>query len=187
MEVHVVPGGDGGAVERGGLVVPAAKSSLDLFVDAVADRLHNLGVDDAALGVNGDFDDDVTDQIAGELGAVDGRIGIHGGIGDVDFMACYWPVNHGAQRRSGASVVVTCFGVGDDSRRLRDRLGRLGSQARLRRSRREQQFGHVGRGEIAVRIRRKVNQLVAIGAVSEGKPCGTHIDDPGMMERNGRQ
>ena len=60
MEVYVVPGGDWRAVERGRLVVPAAQSGLDLFVDPVADCLHNFGFDDVALGVDRDFDDDVT-------------------------------------------------------------------------------------------------------------------------------
>src|SRR5712691_1043945 len=52
MEMYVVPGGDGRAVERGRLVVPAAQGGLDLFVDPVADRLHNFGFDDVALGVD---------------------------------------------------------------------------------------------------------------------------------------
>ena len=47
--MHVVPRGDGCAVERGRLVVPAAQRGLDLFVYPVADRLHNFGFDDVAL------------------------------------------------------------------------------------------------------------------------------------------
>src|SRR5450759_3985957 len=58
MEVHVVPGGDWRAVERGRLVVPPAKGSLDFFVDPVADRLHDLGLDDVALGVDRHLDND---------------------------------------------------------------------------------------------------------------------------------
>ena len=60
MEVYVVLGGDGCAVERRGLVVPAAKSGFDLFVDAVADRLHDLGFDDVALGVDRHLNDDIS-------------------------------------------------------------------------------------------------------------------------------
>ncbi len=51
--MHVVPGGNRSAVEGGGLVVPAAEGSLDLLVDAMADRLHDPGFDDVALGVDG--------------------------------------------------------------------------------------------------------------------------------------
>src|SRR5258708_25993180 len=74
MEMYVVPGGDGRAVERGWLVVPAAQGGLDLFVDPVADRLHNFGFDDAALGVDCDFDDDIALQVPGKLGARSRRI-----------------------------------------------------------------------------------------------------------------
>jgi len=49
VEVHVVARGYGRAVERGWLVVPAAKRGFDLFVDAVADGLHDLGFDYVAL------------------------------------------------------------------------------------------------------------------------------------------
>src|SRR6202158_4355448 len=84
MEVHVVPGGDWRAVERGRLVMPPAKRGLDLFVDPVADRLHNFGFDDVALGVDCDFNDDVALQVPGKLGALHGRIWIHDRMGDVD-------------------------------------------------------------------------------------------------------
>ena len=97
MEVHVVPGGDWRAVERGRLVVPAAQGGLDLFVDPVADRLHNFGFDDVALGVDRDFNDDVTLQVPGKFGALHGRIWIHDRICDVDFMAGDRSVNHAYQ------------------------------------------------------------------------------------------
>ena len=96
MEVHVVPGGDWRAVERGWLVVPAAQGGLDLFVDPVADGLHNFGFDDVALGVDRDFNDDVALQIPRKLGALHGRIWIDDRIRDVDFMTGNRSVNHGA-------------------------------------------------------------------------------------------
>ena len=40
MVVEVMPRRHGRAIERGGLVVPAAQRGLDLFVDSVPDRLH---------------------------------------------------------------------------------------------------------------------------------------------------
>src|ERR1700688_3842770 len=108
VEVYVVPGGDWRAVERGRLVVPAAQGGLDFFVDPVADRLHNFGFDDVALGVDRDFNDDVALQVSGKFGARYGRIWIHDGIRNVDFMAGDRSVNrsHSAQRRSGAGIVV---------------------------------------------------------------------------------
>jgi hypothetical protein len=96
MEVYVVPGGDWGAVERCWLVVPTAQGGLDLFVDPVADRLHNFGFYDVALGIDRDFDDDVALQVPRKLGSRNGRIWIHDWIGDVDFVTGNWSVNHGA-------------------------------------------------------------------------------------------
>src|ERR1700693_1049943 len=94
MEVYVVPGGDWRAVERGRLVVPAPQGGFDLFVDPVADRLHDFGFDDVAMGIDRDFDDDVTLQVPGKLGSRYGRIWIHDRIRHVDFMAGNRSVNH---------------------------------------------------------------------------------------------
>src|SRR6266446_7598274 len=145
MEMYVVPGGDWRAVERGRLVVPAAKGGLDLFVDPVADRLDNFGFDDVALGVDRDFNDDVALQVPGKLGARHRRIGIHDRISDVDFMAGDRSVNHGAQRRSGAGIVVGGFRAGNDNDLLRlwRTLWRLGLRVSLARPDREQQLSRV--------------------------------------------
>ena len=85
--MYVVPGSDWRAVERSWLIVPAAQRGFDLFVDSVADRLHDLGFDDVALGVDCDFNDDVALQVPGKFGTLHRRIWIHDRIGDVDFMA----------------------------------------------------------------------------------------------------
>ena len=77
MEVHVVPGSDWRAIERGRLVMPAAKGSLDLFVDSVADGLDNFGSDNVALGVDRHLDDDIAHDVGRKRGAIDGRIRIH--------------------------------------------------------------------------------------------------------------
>src|SRR6202162_4726447 len=133
MEVYVVPGGDWRAVERGGLVVPPPQGGLDFFVDPVADRLHNFGFDDVALGVDRDLNDDVALQVPGKLGSRYGRIWIHNRIGDVDFMAGDRSVNHSysAQRRSSAGIVVAHFRVGNckDLLTFWRRLWRLGLRA----------------------------------------------------------
>src|SRR5438445_7875658 len=115
MEMYVVPGGDWRAVERGRLVVPAAQGGLDLFVDPVADRLHNFGFDDVTLGVDCDFNDDVPLQVPGKLGSRYGRIWIHDWIRDVDFMAGDRSVNHcySAKRRSRAGTVVASVRLGN--------------------------------------------------------------------------
>src|SRR6266481_5497504 len=144
MEMYVVPGGDWRAVERGRLVVPAAQRGLDLFVDPVADRLHNFGFDDVALGVDCDFNDDVALQVPGKLGSRYGGIWIHDRIRDVDFMAGDRSVNrsHSAQRRSGTGIVVSGFRVGNcrDLLRFWRRLWRLGLRAGLAHPRREHQL-----------------------------------------------
>src|SRR5271155_1847726 len=96
VEVYVVPRGDGRAIECGWLVVPAAQSGLDFLVDAMADRLHDLGFYDVALLVDCYLDDHVADQVAREFGAVDGRIRIYDRIGNMHFVAGDWAVEHGA-------------------------------------------------------------------------------------------
>lgn len=179
MEVHVVPGGDWRAVERGRLVVPAAKGGLDLLVDPVADRLHNFGFDDVALGVDCHFDDDIAHQVPGKCGALHGRIWIHDRIRNVHFMACNRSVDHGAQRRSGAGIVVGGFRVGRDLLRFRRWLWRLGLRAWAWR---EQQLGRVRGRVIVPGVRWKVNQFVGVGAVSIGKPGGAQVDHPGITE-----
>ena len=129
MVVEVMPRRHGRAIERGGLVVPAAQRGLDLFVDSVPDRLHNLGFDDAALGVDGHLDDDVAHQVPRKLGAVEGEIRKHHWIRDVNFVAGDRPVNHGAQRRPGVGIVLACFRIGHDLLGLWGSFWRLGLRA----------------------------------------------------------
>ena len=66
------------SVEGGRLKVPPAERGFDFFVDAVADRLHDLGFYDAALGVDGHGNDYVAHQIFRELSPVDRRIRVYG-------------------------------------------------------------------------------------------------------------
>ena len=122
MKMYVVVRSDGRAVERGRLITPAAKRGLDLFVDPVADRMHDFRLDHVSLGVDGDFDDYISLQVAGKFGAVHGRIWIYDRIRDVDFMSGNWSVNHRAQRRSGAGIVVAGFRIGRYLLRLRRSL-----------------------------------------------------------------
>ena len=122
MKMYVVVRSDRRSVKRRGLVMPAAKSRLDFFVDPVADRLHDFRLDHVSLGVDGDFDDDISLQVPGKFGAVHGRIWIYDRIRDVDFMSGNWSVNHRAQRRSGAGIVVAGFRIGRYLLRLRRSL-----------------------------------------------------------------
>src|SRR5713226_6484555 len=184
MEVHVVPGCDWRAVERGRLVVPPTKGGLYLFVDPVTDRLHNFGFDDVALGVDRDFDDDVALQVPGKLGARHRRIWIYDRISDMDVMSGDRSVNHGAQRRASTGVVAGGFRVGNDNDLLRlwRRLWRLGMRAYLARSDREQQLGRVSGSGIDPGGRWKISQFVGMGSVSIGKPIRAQVDHPGIME-----
>jgi hypothetical protein len=56
MEMDVVSGGYGSAVESRWLIVPAPKCGFDFFVDAMADRLHDFGFHHIALRVDRDLD-----------------------------------------------------------------------------------------------------------------------------------
>ena len=96
MEVHVYVRRHRRAIKRGWLEVPLANCGFDLLVDAVADGLHDFRFYDVALGIDGHHDHDVADQIARQLGAGDGRIGMDHRIGDMNFMAGNGAVNHGA-------------------------------------------------------------------------------------------
>jgi len=123
MEVDVMLGGDGNAVEGGGLVVPSPERGLDLLVDSMPDRLDNLRLDDISLRVDGHFDHHVALQIPGKFGARDGRIRIYDGIGHVHFMAGDRPVNHGPKRRSSARIVLGCFCIRRNRLMVSSRLG----------------------------------------------------------------
>ena len=104
----------------------------------------------------------------------------HDRIGDVDFMAGDRSVNHGAQRRPGAGIVVGGFRVGKGNDLLR--LWRLGLRAYLARPDREQQLGRVPGSGIDPGSRWKVSQFVGVGSISMGKPIGSQVDHPGIME-----
>ena len=64
MEVNVVLGSNRDTIERGGLVPPLAQRGDNFFIDAVADGLHDSRLDNVALRVDSDLDDDVTLQVA---------------------------------------------------------------------------------------------------------------------------
>ena len=118
MEVNIVPGCDGRAVQRGWLIMPSAQRGLDFFVDAVADRLNNLGLDHIALGIDRYLNHHIASQVTRQLSPIHGRIGIHSWVSDVDLMAGNRAVDHGAERRAGARIVVASFRIGDLRRRL---------------------------------------------------------------------
>lgn len=114
MEVHIVAGGYWRAIQRGGLVMPAAKSGFDLFIDAMTDCLHDLGFDHIALGIDRNFNNNVAHQISRKFGAIDRRIGVDGWIRDVDLMSGDRAIDQGSQRRSGMRVVIALLRVGND-------------------------------------------------------------------------
>ncbi len=111
MEVDVMLGGNGYAVERGWLVAPLPERRHDLFVDPMPDGLQDAGFDDSALRVDGHFDNDVALQIPGKFRSCNRRVGIHDGISHVHFMASDRPVDHGAEGRARAGIVLGGFGV----------------------------------------------------------------------------
>ena len=81
--MHIVPRGNGSAVERCRRVVPSPQGGFDLLVDAVSNRLHNFGLDNITQRVDCDFNDHVADQISRELAALNRRIGINNRISDM--------------------------------------------------------------------------------------------------------
>jgi len=109
MEVNVVLGSDRDAIERGGLVPPLAQRGDDFFIDAMADGLHDSRLDNVALRVDSDLNNDITLQVARKFGTRHGRIRKQDGEGNMHFMAFYWAVNHRAKGRTSTAVVVGSF------------------------------------------------------------------------------
>lgn len=122
MKVDVVLGSNWHAVERGRLVAPLAERRHDLFVDPMPDGLQDTGLDDVALRVDGHFDNDVALQIPGKFGTRYRRVGIDDGISHVHFMTGDRPVDHGAQRRSSAGIMLGSLGVLGNRMMVRGRL-----------------------------------------------------------------
>jgi len=73
--MNIVPRRNRRSVQRCRLVVPAAKSSLDLFVDPMADRLDNFGFDDIAC------ESMVTSMTTSPTRSRGKRGAVHGGFG----------------------------------------------------------------------------------------------------------
>lgn len=184
MEVNIVLRSDRSAIQRGRLKVPLAQSGFDLFVDAMTDRLHNFGFDDAALRVDGDFDDDVSDDVARKRIPVNGRIGINSGISNVDFVSGHWTINHGSKRRTGMGIMVAGFGIRERLFRLFNRSCWLGMQTRLVRTLGKDQLGRISSiGMIGI-IGRKVDELVVVGAVSVGQPQRFEVNRCPVAQRD---
>src|ERR1035438_3962209 len=177
MKVDVMARGDGRSVERSRLVVPMAECGFDLFVDPVSDGLNDLGLDDVALRVDGDLDHYVSDKIARQRITVNGRVRIDSRIGDMNLMTFDRTVNHGAERRASVGVAISRLGAGSKLRGLRSRLGlSFWRRICMRLIVWEEQLGRVGRC-VGVRLGRDINELVVVGALSEGKPGGAEVDD----------
>jgi len=187
MEVYVVLGGYWCSVERGGLVMPAAKRGLDLFVDAVANRLYDFRLNYIALGVDRHFDNDISHQVARQFGAVDGRVRIHHGIGNMDLVTGNRSINHSAERRSCMRIVVASLSIGQFWLWLRRRLLRLRSRKWSRLAMPWKQQLRSVWGRVSISARRKVDQFVGMSAVSEGKRCGAQIEHFGIVEDDQRQ
>src|ERR1700677_402129 len=132
MEVHIGARGDRGAIERSGLIVTAAERICNLFVDPVPDSLDDLGFDYIAGRVDCHLDDDVADDVARKRSTVDGRVGGNDRICDVHLMAADRSIDHGAEWRACAGVMVAsvCIGDGRGWLRLWSRLRRLGLRKR---------------------------------------------------------
>jgi hypothetical protein len=181
MKVDVMPRSDGGAVERGRLVVPLAQGGFDLLVDAVSDGLNDLGFDDISFRVDGNRDHHVAYQVARERGAIDRRVRIDGWIGNVNFMAGDGSVNEGAKRRASMGVAISSLGVGNKLRGLWSRRLSLWWRDWARLTGWKEQFGRAGR-RAGAGLGRNVYQLVTMSAVSEGKPGGAEVDHAGSVK-----
>lgn len=176
--MYVVMRGDGRAVQGRGLVVPAPEGGLDFFVDAMPDGLDNPGVDHIALGINGDFDDDVAGKVARKLSTVNRRIGVNDGIGYMDFMAGNWAVDDCAERRSGLGGDVTRLRIRFTGMKLLGgpRFSHLGAQwGKSGLCPRQDQLGLSG--QIFYTAGRKVRDVVSMGGVSGGQPGRSEVDN----------
>lgn len=191
MEVDVVLGGHGHAIERGRLEVPLPEGGHDFFIDPVADGCENPGFDHRALGVDGDFDDDISLETGRKFGAHHRRIGKHDRVGDMDLVAGDGAVNHGAERGSGARVLSGNFRISGNREMVAGGLLGLGVRPRPRREgrRRKSQLGLGGRSGVGVlSAGRDVDDSIRMLAIPVGKPCRVQLNDLwGVRNHRGQQ
>lgn len=186
MEVDVVLGGYGYAVERGRLEAPLPEGGHDFFIDPVADGFEETGFDDRALGVDGDFDDDISFKTGRKFSAHHRRIGKHDRVGHMDLMAVDGTVNHGAERGSGALALSGDFRIGGNremvvggllgcSMRPGTRRRRLGRKRQLGLS-----WGRVG----ALSAGRDVDDSIRMLAIPVGKSSRVQLKDLWRMKND---
>lgn len=92
VEVDVLAGCDGDAVDLRRRESPLMQGSDANLLDAVADGLQDLGLYNIALLVDRNFDDDVPAQPVWKLVAKDWRIGRDDGKGDSNIVIAGKPV-----------------------------------------------------------------------------------------------
>jgi hypothetical protein len=186
VEVHVVPRGDRGTIQRGGLVVPPPQSSLDLFINAVADCLDNFRLDHIALRVDRHFNHHIAHQIAWQAGTVYRRVRVNSRICDVDFVAGNRAINHCPKRRPGMGVPVAGIRVGYNGLWFRGGFWRLSfrkrARPRLACTRWKKQLARVRRN--LTRAWREIDQLCRMTAVAIGKPGGREFDNLRNVKHN---
>jgi len=196
MKVHVVVRGDGRAVESSGLIVPAAERGFDFFGDVAVDGLHDFCLDDVALGVDRNLNDDVADEVAGQGVAIDGRIGIDDGKSNVDFVAEDGAVDDAAEGGAGLGIFGALVGFGVELMMLLGSLrffclGRRPDAWALGGRWREQElgvFGGIAGGQISDPVR--------MLCIAPGQPCGGQVNrlwtvkddesEQGHMRRHGQ-
>ena len=182
MEVDVVLGGNGCAIEGGGLEVPLAESGHHFFVDAVANRLQKSGLSDVALRVDGDFDDDVPLQVTRKFGTRHRRVRKDDGIGYVHLVALDGAVNHGAKRRSGASIAICSFRIRRNHQMFRRfPCGGPWPWAGGHQRRRERKL-RIRQGRIFA-PRRRVRHAIGMVSASESQRGGCQVDRRGAMQQ----
>ena len=184
MEVDVVLGGDRCAIEGGGLEVPLAESGHHFFVDAVANRLQKPGLSDVALCVDGDFDDDVPLQVTREFGTRHRRVRKDDGIGYVYLVTLDGAVNHGAKRRSGASVALCSFRIRRNHQMFFHRFpcGGPWPWAGRRQRRRERKL-RIWQERIFA-ARRRVRHAIGMFSASESQRRGRQVDRRRAMQQD---
>ncbi len=183
--MHVLVRGYGCAIQSGGLVVTPPERCFNFFVDVRADGFYDLRVDHVALRVDGDLDDDVSDKVAGKVGAIDLRFGINGKR-DVNFMSGDGAVNNGAERRAGFGIDARFFGVWFGwTRSVSGFLfSRLGLRARLNGMRR------LGQDQLRVVQRRfseargNVGDVIGVRGVSKRQPGWSEFYDSRTVEHD---
>ncbi len=112
MEVHVVLGGDGCAIENRGAEAPILHGSEGFFIDAVSHALNDFHSGYGTIALYGDFDDNVALVAEREIDTAEVWRRINYGKRRLDVVSLLHQRPHRAVLVAGRRIVVADIALG---------------------------------------------------------------------------